>query len=251
MLGIAYVGLGSNYFLITAALEIIIDQFFGAFTSSVGNYNVDKSNEEKWHLFCQLNYMLISFSGLIFGGAFLFSNEFIDMWIGESYRLSSFAVLSIILFIFFKNAGSVCYMFRTTQGAFRQVRFAPLIVSLVHICLAVLMVKLVGFAGVFISATLAMLSLDLYDGYIVTRMCKFPFIQFILLWLKMCVCLLFCGLVSKWLTDNILQASASWGVFIARISLYSILFLLTYISCTSIMIPSSRNLLKRLKNFHQ
>ncbi len=249
ILGITYVGLGSNYFLITAALEIIIDQFFGAFISSVGNYNVDKSNDEKWNLFCQLNYMLISFSGLIFGGAFIFSDEFINIWIGSEYRLPSMAVLSIILFIFLKKAGFACYMFRTTQGAFHQARFVPAVVSLVHVCLALILVKSTGFAGVFFSASLAMLSIDLYDSYIVSKLCNFSFSKLFILWLKMGLCIFFCGLISLWLTDKILHVADSWFVFIGRVSVFSMLFLITYAAISYRLIPSSHTLFLRFKFF--
>lgn len=250
VLGIAYVGLGSNYFLITGALEIIIDQFFGAFTASVGNFNVDKTPDEKLTLFKHLNYILISFCGFIFSGTFLFANDFINLWLGkDDFILSKLSVFSIILFIFFKNSGAVCFMFRTTQGAFKQVKYVPIIVATFHIILAVFLVQILGFAGIFLSSSLAMLSIDLYDAFVVSRVSQFSYRSYISLFFSLIFLIVMSGFTAYLISDSLMPIIDSWAMFIVKVIAYSGIYILIYLILSYFMESSFRQLIVRIKSF--
>lgn len=225
-LGVTYIGLGSNYFLITAAFEIIINQLSNAFTASVGNFNVDTNSESKWRLFSQLNIILITFCGLIFSMAYLFSDEFISLWIGNSYSLSTFSVFSIVLFVFLKNTGTVVYMFRTTQGGFMQVRYASIIVSLFHIFLAVLLVENIGFPGVYLSASCAILCLNIYDGFIVSKVSGFKFIKYIWLNIILYITIVILSYIGYYFSDFLVKSNNDWVTFVFRVILYSVIFII-------------------------
>lgn len=246
-LGITYVGLGSNYFLITAALEIVVVQIFNAFTASVGNYNVSQTTDEKWKLFRQLNFILTLLCGLLYGGALLFSDSFINLWIGDEYALQTLSAASIMLYMFLKNSGSVGYMFRTTQGAFKQVRYLPITISIIHTGLAILLVNWIGFAGVFISASLAMIFLNFYDGLTVARVSGFKFRNVAIMWLKLTFYVLVSITIAWYVSSLIIALSNDWFLFVSKVFCFIFLYIISVVLISYKTSNSCKELIGRLK----
>lgn len=246
-LGITYVGLGSNYFLITAALEIVVVQIFNAFTASVGNYNVSQTTDEKWKLFRQLNFILTLLCGLLYGGALLFSDSFINLWIGDEYALQTLSAASIMLYMFLKNSGSVGYMFRTTQGAFKQVRYLPITISIIHSGLAILLVNWIGFAGVFISASLAMIFLNFYDGLTVARVSGFKFRNVAIMWLKLTFYVLVSISIAWYVSSLIIALSNDWFLFVSKVFCFIFLYIISVVLISYKTSNSCKELIGRLK----
>ena len=223
-LGITYVGFSSNYFLITAALEFIITQFSNAFSASIGNFNVDANSEEKWRLYNLLSIIIIVFCGLIYSGMLFFSNDFLSLWIGDAYSLSTFSVFSIVLFMFLKNTGVVGFMFRTSQGAFAPMRFAPMVIACFHILVAIILVKFVGFPGVYISVSCAILCLNIYDEFVISRVSGFNFLRCVGLNIILWIVIVVLSFIGFYCSDFIIESDNTWKTFVLRIFLYSILF---------------------------
>lgn len=246
-LGIAYVGLGSNYFLIAGALEIVVVQIIHAITASAGNYNVSHTTDEKWKLFRQLNFILTLLCGLLYGGALFFSDSFINLWIGDEYTLKTVSAASIMLYMFLKNSGSVGYMFRTTQGAFKQVRFLPIIVSIIHCGLAILLVKWIGFAGVFISASLVMIFLNFYDGMIVARVSGFKFRNVVIMWLKLTVYIMTSISIAWYVSSLIIRLSSDWSLFVSKLFCFIFLYIISVFLISYKTSNSCKELIGRLK----
>lgn len=155
LIGVAAVGLSSNYLLVISALTAICGQVMNAFTASVGNLNAvgDESNKEK--VFNRIFFISAWMYGFFAVGLYMFLNPFIDLWLGEKFILSNGVVFAIVLHFYVNNVHFTAYTYRTTMGLFVQGRLAPLVAAIINIILSLWLGKTIGLMGIFIATSIA------------------------------------------------------------------------------------------------
>ena len=87
-LGVATVGLYSNYNTILQAVNNLFNQVFSSITASVGNLLVEKKNDESYQIYKKMlfiNSWMYSFSAIAILGLM---EPFINLWIGKQYLLN-------------------------------------------------------------------------------------------------------------------------------------------------------------------
>ena len=87
-LGVAKVGLLSNYNIIVNSITSMVSSAFNSLTAIIGNLNTIKESEKKEDVFYQI--LLISFFvyGYLSIGIVVLINEFITIWLGKEYVLN-------------------------------------------------------------------------------------------------------------------------------------------------------------------
>lgn len=170
IIGIAAVGLNSNYVLIISAMTAVTGQIMNGFTASVGNLNAVGTQESKESVFNKIFFLSAWMYGFCSVGLFLFFNKFITFWIGESYIFSELVVFTIVLHFYVNNVHFTAYTYRVTMGLFVQGRWAPLTAAIVNILLSLLLGKAFGLAGIFFATSIArFLTTGLVDPILVYR----------------------------------------------------------------------------------
>lgn len=157
VIGIASVGIYSNYSLICSYLNMFINQITAALDSSVGNLNANSSKEKKEDIFYKVTYLCFFIYGIVSILLMLVMNDFIQLWLGKEYLLSTFVVFSIILFFYVNGIHFSCYSFRTTSGLFEKAKLVPLIEIILNIVISIVLAKIMGIAGVFLGTSIAKL----------------------------------------------------------------------------------------------
>lgn len=149
-IGIVWVGLYSNYYLIINALNIIIGQVFSAVTASVGNLNVLESKEKSYYMYKRIlfiNFWIAGFCGICL--AILF-NPFITLWIGYEYLFENYFVIIIVVNFYIAIVRKATLVYRDAMGLFWQDRYKPIFESIINIVVSVLLAIKLGIAGIFI-----------------------------------------------------------------------------------------------------
>lgn len=170
MIGLAAVGLTSNYLLIISAFTNITNQIMNSFTASIGNLNAtsDGSNREK-----VFNKMLLISNwmyGLISIGIVFLINDFIILWIGEDYIISNITVIALALNFYFVSVHKPAFIFRTTMGFFVEGRFAPVAAAILNIVLSIALGIRFGLAGIFIATSISrLLTIGIVDPLLIYR----------------------------------------------------------------------------------
>ena len=88
MVGTIWVGLYSNYVLITVALNGIMGQFFSAITASIGNLGATSNKERLLVVFRRVQFATFWIFGFSAICLFYLFNPFIAVWIGKTYWLT-------------------------------------------------------------------------------------------------------------------------------------------------------------------
>lgn len=165
-LGVYWVGLISNYTLIISSVSILIFQIFTSIAASLGNFNTTESNEKKEYMYNSLNFLNFWLLGICSICFWNLSNTFIHLWIGENFLIkdSILFILIVNFYVIGYQSGSV--IFRETIGLFSEMRYIPLIASIINIVMSLLLVNYMGISGIFLATIISrLLTFTWYEPY--------------------------------------------------------------------------------------
>ena len=162
-LGLIVVGLYSNYYLVISAVSTLFGQALISLTPSVGNMLVEKNTEKNYDVFKKMrfiNFWIATFTSV---SLLLIMKPFIIIWIGEEYLLPT-SVLMVLVFNYYQKMMRNSYTtFKDASGIYHEDRFIPIFESITNIVVSIILVKLLGLAGVFIGTIVSGLWLWCYS----------------------------------------------------------------------------------------
>ena len=171
--GLTAVGIYSNYYLITNALNKIIGQVFTSLTASIGNLNASEGIENRYKLqrtferVFFLNFWIYGFSACCLWGLF---NPFISLWLGDNLLFNNFTVLIIVVNYYLYGIRRTAIMYREATGAFYFDRYKPLVESAINIIVSIILAQRIGTAGVFLGTIIStLLACILVEPYVVYK----------------------------------------------------------------------------------
>ncbi|WP_343347218.1 hypothetical protein [Terrisporobacter petrolearius] len=204
--GLATTGMASNYTLLTATLQSLLNQVFNGITASIGNYNAIESKEKQYSMFKFLNMMnfwIFSWASI---GILYVSNDLVKLCFGENYVLG--IEISFVIALNFYTVGmqNAVWTFKQTLGLFKYGRFIQMLTALINIICSLAFGYKWGLLGILFATFLARLITNLwYDPYIVYKygFFKKPALYFIryfkylgLLIINIITCGILCNLVN-------------------------------------------------------
>ena len=162
-LGIVWVGLYSNYNMITNAISGIFGQIFSAITSSVGNLLVEENVEKIYSVYKNISLLNFWASSFCTISLFCIMSPFISLWIGEEYLLSTSVLFAIVIVFYMQTMKKTLKVFKEGAGQFEKDRYVPIIESLTNIIFSIVLVQYLGLIGVFIGTFISTLVLYVYS----------------------------------------------------------------------------------------
>ncbi len=170
MLGVATVGIVSNYSLILTAATSLLSKLLNGITSSVGNLNAVGETETKEKTFKELFFTTTWIFGFCSIGLALFLNEFIMIWLGNEYLLDYMVVIALALHFYINGMQFAGYTYRTTMGLFNEGKYTAIIAAILNIALSIILCKIIGLAGIFFATSISRLvTTTWFDPYIVYK----------------------------------------------------------------------------------
>lgn len=161
--GIAIVGLYSNYTLLIGIIKGFTGQVLSSFSESVGNLIASESSAKVYQVFRTVffvNFVVVSIPVIIFYNTL---TPFVDWWLGKEYELTHF-VLCVILFNFYvDNMRISALTFKVKSGIFVQDRFTPLLQGVINLILSLILVKYLDLVGVLIATGISILSIGFWQ----------------------------------------------------------------------------------------
>lgn len=163
LLGLATVGLYSNYYLIINAIQTVFGQIIASFTASVGNMLVTENKEKCYDVFKRIRFF--NFWIAVFSSTSLLTimDSFISIWIGKKYILPSIVLCVLVFNLYQKLMRNTYSSFKEAAGIFYEDRFVPLIESALNIIFSIVLCKWFGLAGVFMGTIISGLALWCYS----------------------------------------------------------------------------------------
>ena len=155
IVGIDILGLCSNYTLIVVSIKTLTDKAMEAFSASIGNLHVNADKESSEDIFNQVFFISFWILGFLSIGLAVCLNSLIFVWLNESFVLSQWIVIALVLRFYVQGTQYAPFAFRSTSGLLKYKRFIPIITAAVNISLSFVFGYFSGVAGIFFASSLA------------------------------------------------------------------------------------------------
>lgn len=153
--GLVIVGLYSNYLLLINTIKSIITMFFTAVTASVGNLNAECNTDKSKEVFDKMFFLNMCFYGISTCCIYNLANDFIRLWIGEDYLLSTGIMTVIVINYYISGMRQTCQTYNTTLGLFWNDRFKPWIEALINLVSSIALARCYGFMGILLGTLIS------------------------------------------------------------------------------------------------
>lgn len=204
-LGVATVGLYSNYNTILQAVNNLFSQVFSSITASVGNLLVEKEKEKSYKIYKNMlfiNSWMYNFSAI---AILCLMEPFIKIWIGGQYLLSYGVLIILSINFYVQGMRKTSNTFKEAAGIFHEDRFVPIMESMINIVTSIAFLKVWGLAGVFLGTVTSSLILFLYSYpvYVYKKLFNRTYWQFLKEHSKYLIISAICGIITVVITKNI------------------------------------------------
>ena len=153
--GLVIVGLYSNYLLLINTIKSVITMFFTAVTASVGNLNAECNTDKAKEVFDKMFFLNMCFYGISTCCIYNLANDFIRLWIGEDYLLSTGIMTVIVINYYISGMRQTCQTYNTTLGLFWNDRFKPWIEALINLVSSIALARYYGFMGILLGTLIS------------------------------------------------------------------------------------------------
>lgn len=160
--GVYYVGLHSNYYMVILALRKLINNIFHSLTSSLGNLCALENTEKTHKVFLSINFInfwIVSYIGI---GIISCINPLVQLWIGKEY-LFSYQVVFLLAFNFYlKGMRETLIIFKHANGLYWEERYKGIAEAAVNLIASLILVNIFGFIGVLIGTAISTITTVLW-----------------------------------------------------------------------------------------
>ncbi len=172
-LGLALLGVYSNYTLIMTSLISVVNLFCTSVKGSVGNLIANSEREKVYFIFKALTLALFWLIGFIFIGLVCCYQDFIVLFTGsEEYLLSFISMVLICLQFFFRVSRYMVETFKDCAGLFWNDWFRPLLDAGLNLGLDFLLLYYMGLNGVILATIISTITVSLWiEPYVLFKHC--------------------------------------------------------------------------------
>lgn len=156
------VGLYSNYTMIINQLSNLFIQVINGIGAGVGNLMATENDEKTFEIFEVTNF--INFCIYSFCTIFLYNllEPFIDYWLGDGLLLSKVTFIVILLNFYLTGMRKPISIFKEKAGVFSPDKYAPIIESILNLCISIILGKKIGLVGIFLGTTISSISIPIW-----------------------------------------------------------------------------------------
>lgn len=223
--GLKWVGLLSNFMMISDAITAILCQITSAITASLGNFFAQEDKKSGYRLFCRVEFLNFWLYGFCTISLIVLLNPFITIWLGKQYILSQWTVIWISINFFVAGFMNTIFTFRSTLGLFIQGQYRPVIVTAINIVLSIGLSYKWGITGVLAATSISRLCVNLwYDPWLIhKRGFQVSVKPFFVKYLKRCLLLGVVSCLMEQIAMKIFTGGIGVGNFIVMLIIVVIL----------------------------
>lgn len=145
-------GYYSNYILFVNLIRQISAKIFESITGSLGNFVAKESKEKSYETFNKIFFVNFWLVGLSTTMLFILVNPFIDIWVGDSYKLNIWIVLIICINLYMRLIRNTAIVFIDTYGLFWNAKWKCVAEALINLIASLTYLKIfnLGLVGVLL-----------------------------------------------------------------------------------------------------
>ena len=160
-MGVIIVANYGNYYYIMNAIEGIIIIVFTGLIGGIGNSFVTEEtskNRESFKKVLFFNAWIVCFCSACM---ICLYNDFMELWVGREYMFDNGIVILIVLYFFVQSIRRTILAFRDGAGMWKDNMMQPLVSAGVNLIVNIILVQIIGLAGILISSIGSMVFIDI------------------------------------------------------------------------------------------
>lgn len=179
--GIAAVGIYSNYYLVISSIQQVLDRIFQGMAASVGNLGAMEDRQAMAEVFDTAFFIGQWMYGMATICIYELVSPFIELSFGPHYLLDRSIVLMLCVLLFLHGMRKAVATFWYAMGMFWFDRYKALAEAGLNLGLSIVLGLRWGMAGIFMGTILSMLLVPVWvDPYLFFRRClKKPLAPFV------------------------------------------------------------------------
>lgn len=163
-------GFYSNYTLIIAKASSVVNLIFSSLQASLGNYNADNKDGNLYFMFKVISFIEYSVYAFCCICFMLLMNDFITIWVGERFVLSSEVLWICVVNFYIQGVLYPIWCYRNTTGLFRDTKFMMFFAAGINLILSIFLGMYCGLFGILVSTAIARLCTNMwYEPYILFK----------------------------------------------------------------------------------
>lgn len=186
------VGYLTNYTVVTKSIRNVITTMLSPLQPVVGEFMVDKSNgKEGLNFFYLCTHVRYIISLLVILPTTILIDEFVYIWLGKDMIIPDIWVYLLAADLYIDIVGSAALDFINASGLFKKDRNVELTGAAINIVSSVILVQIIGVAGVLMGTVISQIVFWIGRSYIVIFKClKRRWKDYVKYWLRNLVYLL-------------------------------------------------------------
>ena len=170
IIGIAVVGIYSNYLLVTTALNTIIAQLFSAITASVGNLGATENEEKSESILNTLFFGNFWFISVVCAAFYSSIELLISKMFGVQRVLDHDVLICIVVNLYLYNIRRTAWTFRDGYGLFWYDRYKAIAEAIINLVVSIALGIKIGLVGILIGTVVSTVSTSLWiEPYILYK----------------------------------------------------------------------------------
>lgn len=170
LISLAQVGLASNYTMVINALNGMLWGALSSITGSIGQFNVDSDIEKKRSIFDELFLCTFWAYSCLCICLMTMLTPLVEVWLGESYVMSQYVVITLVMIIYVSGLNFPFYSFRVTCGMFEEMKYNYVLFAMLNVILSVALGKCFGLVGIYAATIVSrLIAAEFKEGLIVYR----------------------------------------------------------------------------------
>ncbi len=169
-LGLNVLAIYQNYYYIITALFGICTIITDSLKSTVGNSIAVESEKKNFQDFKIINFIfiwLVTWSACCLGCLY---QPFMELWVGRNFLLADSLIILFSLYFFVHKWCDIFYVYQEASGIWWENRMVPLIAAITNLCVNLLLVQIIGLAGILLSTIISVFFIyDLGYAYVLFK----------------------------------------------------------------------------------
>lgn len=163
-LGLNILGIYNNYYYIITALFGILSVIMNSLKASIGNSIIVETKEKNYNDFNKFNFLYVWIISWMSICLLILMQNFIELWLGKEFLLPEYMCILFVVYFFIHKWCDILFVYQEAKGLWWENRYVPIIAAVVNLITNLILVNIIGLAGILISTILSVLFI--YDyGY--------------------------------------------------------------------------------------
>lgn len=167
--GVRILGIYNNYYYIILGLYEIFTVIMNGMKASVGNSMITEDVENNYAVFKLLNFLYVWLTTFVSIAFLCLAQPFVSIWLGTEYLLPDYLLVLFTIYFFMNKWSDMLYVYQEAAGLWWENRFIPFSAAVVNVVINIILVQIVGLAGILLSTILSLIIYTLGYAYVLFK----------------------------------------------------------------------------------